>query len=1220
MATAWTEEQKKVIDARDCSLLVSAAAGSGKTAVLVERILSLLMDRSHPIDIDRLLVVTFTNAAASEMRERIGQRIEEYTEKDPGNEHLQRQSALVHTAPITTIDSFCMRVLREHFDETELDPSFRVGDEGEQRLMKSDVAEALLEDCYREASPEFLGFVESYSTGKSDEGLVGLIEKLYEFSMSCPEPEEWLLSALKQYEAETIEEWEKTESAEFLMRYLRLLAKDCEARIRQALTLCGETDGPFMYEEALISDEEQLSALGRAETYEGFGRALREISFCRLSAKKSDAVSPEKREAVKLVRNSVKEDLKSLGKQFYSRAREDILSDMKGVRQPLSVLVNLTIEFLHRYSSRKQEKNIIDFHDVEHIALRLLSQKDENGRWIPARAAREYREQFEQIMIDEYQDSNLVQEIILTSVSGVPEGKPNVFMVGDVKQSIYKFRLARPELFMEKYESYSLEGGDYRRIDLHKNFRSRGEVLTSVNEVFERIMTKQLGNICYDEREALYEGASFAPKPLCKREETADQQEDEERNITELHLIERKAEEDGMQEFTAGELEAKVIAQRIRKLTGENGMLVWDKGKAAYRRACYGDIVILLRSVSGYADSFLTVFPEEGIPAYAQSQSGYFTAVEVQTILNYLRIIDNPRQDIPLAGVLRSPLAGLNGEELAMLRADYPDGSLADAVEACAGEGQAQPYTEKVRRFSEALTQMRAAAVYMPVHEIIRLVIRETGYGSYIMAMPSGQKRRLNLDMLIERACAFESTSYRGLFQFLRYIEKLNKYEVDYGEAPEAGENENAVRIMSIHKSKGLEFPIVILAGLGRRFNQQDTTEKIVLHPDMGIGADYVDYENRTRSVTLVKRILQKSLRLENLAEELRVLYVAMTRAKEKLILTGAVSDVEKRLNGWELMAAEREGESLSYGALSGASCYLDWVVPACRSGREGESAIEIAVSTVPEVIESEMQRQQERQEKYRRLLAWDEEVICDLGIREELEENFGYAYPYPEDVMLHGKVSVSEIKKRSQQAEAEETEEAEILIPEEPPLLPAFIHGEQEKGGAARGTLYHNVLERIRLSGTGTRKEIEEQLDGMAEDGQLTGEERAQISAWKLWKLFSSATGKRILRAEREGTLHREQPFVIGRKAREFYPESESDELILLQGIIDVYFEEDGELVLLDYKTDYVGDSGTELLRKRYHTQFECYRQALEQMTGKRVKEMILYSFAVDQAVILRA
>lgn len=1211
MAAAWTQEQKRVIEARDCSLLVSAAAGSGKTAVLVERILSLITDKRAPLDIDRLLVVTFTNAAASEMRERIGQRIEEYMELSPEDEHLQRQSALVHTAPITTIDSFCMRVLREHFDETELDPSFRVGDEGEQRLLKSETAEALLEDYYREGSEEFFDFVESYSTGKSDTGLEEIIEKLYEFSMSCPEPEAWLYDSLNQYGAKTMDEWSRTEAAGFLLRYLKLLTDDCIRRIERALIICEEPDGPYMYEEALLADREQLKLFGNIRTYTEFGRALRGISFCRLSAKKSDTVSVEKREQVKAVRNSVKEDIKSLLKQFYSRAEKDLLSDMRAVKRPMQMLITLTVEFLRRYEKKKREKNLIDFHDVEHIALKLLAKKDEEGNWVPAKAAGEYRGQFAQIMIDEYQDSNLVQEIILTSISGAAEGKPNVFMVGDVKQSIYKFRLARPELFMEKYDNYSLEEkGNHRRIDLHKNFRSRGEVIASVNEVFSRIMTKQLGNICYDEREALYAGASFQKKP---------EQEGQEENTTELYLIEKKADDSTIQDFTSAELEAKVIAERIRELIGEKGLLVWDKEKSVYRRAGYSDIVILLRSVSSYADAFLSVFAEEGIPAYAQSQSGYFTAVEVQTVLNYLRVIDNPRQDIPLAGVLKSPLGGLSGAELASLRADFPEGSLYDAVEACIQEEEgSEKRQEKLCLFYQGLNRMRRMAEYTPVHELIRLVIRETGYGDYIMATPSGQKRRLNLDMLTEKAYAFEAASYSGLFQFLRYIEKLDKYEVDYGGASEAGENENAVRIMSIHKSKGLEFPVVILAGLGRRFNQQDTSEKMVLHPDLGIGADYVDYKNRTRSVTLIKRILQKSLRLENLSEELRVLYVAMTRAKEKLILTGAVADVEKRLSGWEQEAAVREGEPLSYGTLSGASCYLDWIVPACRSEKSGAGTVEFAVTTVPEVIESEELRQQKRQALYQELLMWDENLVCDLGVREEIRKNFGYRYPFSEAVSLHGKVSVSELKKRSQQMEAEETEQPEILIQEEPPLLPEFIHGSGEKGGAARGTLYHRVLERIRLSETETREEIEAQLEKMEQAGQLTAAERRQVNSWKLWKLFHSRIGGRIRRAQEEGRLHREQPFVLGKKAKEFYPDMESGEMILLQGIIDVYFEEDGELVLLDYKTDYVGENGARLLVMRYHTQFEYYKQALEQMTGKRVKEMFLYSFALDTAILL--
>ena len=1239
--TPWTEEQKRVIDTRNCNLLVSAAAGSGKTAVLVERILSMIMDKNAPLDIDRLLVVTFTNAAASEMRERVGQRIEEYMELMPEDEHLQKQSTLVHTASITTIDSFCMRVLREHFDETELDPSFRIGDEGEQKLLRSDVAEALLEDYYREGSQEFFHFVESYSTGKTDAGLEELIEKLYEFSMSYPEPEIWLNSALKQYDASSMKEWDQTEAAKFLIGYMRMLLEDCVRRLQKALEICREADGPFMYEQALMSDLEQLEGFVKAAGYVDFGRAIKEISFCRLSAKKSDGVSPEKREQVKIIRDSVKEDVKSLIRQFYAKPEEEILADMQSVRQPLEMLLTLTREFLHRYAAKKREKNLIDFHDVEHFALELLAQKNEKGEWIPTKTAKEYREQFAQIMIDEYQDSNLVQEVILTSISGIWEGKPNVFMVGDVKQSIYKFRLARPELFMEKYNTYSLDDGDYRRIDLHKNFRSRGEVLDSVNGIFRCIMTEHLGKIRYDEREALYKGAEFQPKPEAEQRMQEDSGQPERaletaENITELHLIERKADDERVSEFTSGELEAKMIADRIRKLTGENGLLVWDKTKKEYRRACYGDIVILLRSVSSYADDFLAVFSEEGIPAHAQSQNGYFTAAEVQTVLNYLRVMDNPRQDIPLAGVLLSPLGGFTSADLAELRAGFPEGSLYDSLRACE-QSEESTLLDKVRQFMERFVRMRSMAAYTPIHELIRAVIRETGYGDYIMAMPSGQKRRMNLDMLVEKAYAFEATSYRGLFQFLRYIEKLNKYEVDYGEAPAAGENENAVRIMSIHKSKGLEFPVVFLAGLGRRFNQQDTTEKIVLHPDMGVGADYVDYENRTRSVTLVKRILQKSLRLENLAEELRVLYVAMTRAKEKLIMTGAVADAEKQMAGWQMEALMREGDTLSYGTIAGAASYLDWIVPSYKSGGTGKNQnvsepdrdkdtepeekkdiLEISLTDVPEVIETEALRQQGQMDRYELLRTWDMERIFDLQTREEIEEHFACQYPYPADVPLHGKVSVSEIKKKSQQMEAEETEESEVLIPEEPPLLPEFIHGKQEKGGAARGTLYHRVLERICISETDTREAVDRQLALMEGKKQLTGEERAQINSWKLWKFFSGPAGKRMKQAEKEGRLYREHPFVLGRKAKEFYPEIESDELILLQGIIDVYFEENGELVILDYKTDYVGDKGEELLRRRYHTQFDCYRQALEQITGKKVKEMILYSFALDKEIIM--
>lgn len=1237
----WTPEQLKVIETRNCNLLVSAAAGSGKTAVLVERILSMITDKGSPLDIDRLLVVTFTNAAASEMRERIGQRIEEYMEQMPEDEHLQRQATLVHMASITTIDSFCMRVLREHFDKTELDPSFRVGDEGELKLLKADVAEALLEEYYREGNQDFFDFVESYSTGKSDAGLEELIEKLYEFSMSHPEPEEWLASALGQYQADTIEEWNETDSAKFLVRYMKSLLKDCVARIQKGLNICGKPDGPAMYGAALLSDLEQLEKLLYAEDYVSIGEQLRVLNFVRLSAKKSDTVSVEKKEQVKALRDDVKEDIKSLLKQFYSKGTDEIMADMQAVRKPLQMVLTLTQEFLRRYAEKKREKNLIDFHDVEHFALNLLARKNEQGDWIPTETAAEYREQFAEIMIDEYQDSNLVQEVILTSISKISGGKPNLFMVGDVKQSIYKFRMARPELFMKKYDTYSLEGGDYQRIDLHKNFRSRREVIYAANAVFEHIMAHELGGIVYDGQAKLYFGADIKSKV----EKTQELFEPE--NKTELYLIEKKADaasDTQAQEVSSGELEAKVIAGQIRRLTGENGMLVWDKAKEEYRRACCRDIVILLRSVGSYADAFLSVFSEEGIPAYAQSQSGYFTAVEVQTVLNFLRVLDNPRQDIPLTGVLKSPLVGMKAAELARLRADFPEGGMYDSLQACA-EATTHEFSATVRRVLENIQRMRDMSAYTPIHELIRIAIRETGYGDYIMAMPAGQKRRQNLDMLIEKAYAFEATSYRGLFQFLRYIEKLKKYEVDYGEAPSAGENEDTVRIMSIHKSKGLEFPIVFLAGMGRRFNQQDATEKILLHPTLGISGDYVDYKKRTRSVTLTKRIMQKQIRLENLAEELRVLYVAMTRAKEKLIMTGAVTDVEKQKKGWELKAVEYRDEALSYSALSGANSYLDWIVPACESGSKGYKSapqmqseegktekekleekaergmnptevVRVYTVGVPEVVEAEVSRKQEQLSTYELLCTWDAEAVYDLPVREEIGEHFSYEYRYPADVALHGKVSVSEIKKRSQQLEAEENKESEILIKEEPPLLPEFIHGKQEHGGAERGTLYHRVLERLVLSGTDTRNEIETQLDRMTDRGILNTEERGKLNSWKLWRLFSGEIGKRMKAAEKNGILYREQPFVLGRSAKEFYPEIDSEELVLMQGIIDVYFEEDGELVLVDYKTDYVGENGEDILKKRYRVQFDCYRQALEQMTGKHVKEMILYSFSLDKEI----
>lgn len=1299
MGVNWTKEQEQVIYLRNRAILVSAAAGSGKTAVLVERIIQMITDRENPVDIDRLLIVTFTNAAAAEMRERITSAIERALEETPEDDHLQKQQTLVHTAQITTIDSFCLSVIRDHFDILDLDPAFRIGDEGERKLLKSDVVAGLLEDYYSEADPEFFHFVESYSTGKNDSGLEELILRLYEFAVSYPDPEEWLKGCLDEYpmeekmegclDADVIkEEWtkeldrsflegeqkedfdisskyementkekeilgekdtlsekkevldrkemldgkevldgkemlnrkealgkkdmlakkkalEQTKSVRFLMEYLKKLITDCCKQLSLAQHICNQEGGPYFYFSALASDLYYLEKLAACDSYEKFGKALKEVSFIRLSSKKDPAVDVERKARVKEIRDRVKDEIRGIGKQFYFQPLDKMLENMAKVSKTMEVMVRLTLDFHTRYQEKKRERNLMDFSDVEHLALQILTEQTKEGR-IPSLIAQEYREQFFEIMIDEYQDSNLVQEAILFSISRYKEEVPNVFMVGDVKQSIYKFRLARPELFMEKYQTYTTEESRYQKIDLHKNFRSRAEVLQSINDIFYQIMRKELGGVCYDEAAALYTGAVFPEGGSEAR-----------MRKTELLLIDKSQEEVSdvvVAEMTALVMEAKVIASQIRRLTNpETGILVFDKKTGGYRIAEYRDIVVLLRTVAGWGETIVSICMEEGIPAHTQSQTGYFTALEVQTVLNLLRIIDNPRQDIPLAGVLRSPIGHFSSLELAKIRSAHLEGDFYEALLHPVGE---EELDHKVAAFLEQLEYFRNQAACTPIHELIRLVLKVTGYGDYAASMPAGTKRRMNLDMLLEKAIAFEATSYRGVFHFIRYIEKLNQYEVDFGEASVVNEQDNTVRIMSIHKSKGLEFPIVIVAGMGKKINQMDAMQKAVIHPDLGVGLDFVNYERRTKAPVLIKRIIQKSIRLENLGEELRILYVALTRAKEKLILTGVTDKLTERFEKWRRETSG--GVSLSYASLAKAESYLDWIVPAVR-----ETSCKIVFYTPKGVMEGEILRQKEAADLSDYQKRMDFSQCFDSQIREEIEKRFSYLYPYRREASLHAKTSVSELKRLSQM---EEAEDAERLILQEEVILPKFIHGKEEEGvgGVTRGTAYHTFLENLSLAefdGMETKeiyKRIEQMKKELVKEQKLTREEAKLIWNQRIFHFVTSQTAARMRRAEERGKIYRETQFVVGIPARELYAESESEELILLQGVIDVYFEEEGKLVLLDYKTDSVYAGQEEVLVQRYGKQFELYKMALEQMTGEGVGEMILYSFGLGKEIYL--
>lgn len=1262
MGVSWTTEQQQVIDLRNRNILVSAAAGSGKTAVLVERIVKIITDKNHPVDIDHLLIVTFTNAAAAEMRERIGNAIEKALDEQPGNEHLLRQLTLIHNAQITTIDSFCLYVVRNHFHEIDLEPNFRIGDEGELKLLREDVLGRVLEQNYEEPSEAFSDFVEGYASGRTDAALNEMILQLYEFSRSYPWPEKWLDSFVGAYRIETREELDRAEWLAPLTENICFVLKDCEQLLKQAFAITQQDDGPDMYEKAVQSDLEKYEGLSRLTSFCELSGALSDIKYDRLASSRGFEGNPDKLELVKSLREQAKDVVKKLCKQYFFCSPEMMIEQLERTEPMLEEVVRLTKQFADEFAAAKRRKNLVDFHDVEHFALQILvDEETEKAK----KTAEEFRDTFEEIMIDEYQDSNEVQETLLRSISREERGENNIFMVGDVKQSIYRFRLARPELFMKKYDSYSLEESTTQRIDLHKNFRSREEVLTCTNDIFYKIMVRSLGNVEYDAEAALYPGASYPVSADFTPEILLADSNDE--LLEDTELSDKKT------------LEAKIVAEEIRHLMKTQP--VTNKATGELRAARYSDIVILLRSLSGWADSLVEVLNGNGIPAHTVSSTGYFSTVEVQTVLSMLRLLDNPRQDIPMAAVLRSPMAGLTDEELAVLRLE--DGSVpfheavlelaeglyeedgqkeisdseADRKQGRNADEKTENHIEitahrKLLKFYKKYKQLRQLVPDTPIHELIEIILRETGYGHYVAAMPAGNRRTANLNMLLEKAAAYEKTSYKGLFHFVRYIDELQKYDVDFGEADMVGENEDVVRIMSIHKSKGLEFPIVIVSGMGKNFNKQDTRSKMVLHPELGIGLDYMDGKKRIKSPTIAKKAIAKQIDLENLGEELRVLYVALTRAKEKLILTGTLKDAPEKLEFFRQQAnlSKAADRPLSYLTREGASGYLDWILPAVLSyGDKYPVRIVEAAELVLDEVENQLEQNEDLTERIEEIEAADTQLVG------QLKQRFSQRYPYQVDVLRKNKYSVSELKHRAmrERFEAEQEETVPAFL-EEPvtPTIPLFIQREESveqetaNRGALRGTAVHRVMECYDFA---SEKSVHEQMEAMEKEEKITADMRALVREQTVADFVSSETGKRMALAQRGGALYREKPFVMGfteeelerygfgagaqmieneaqteNAQQEIMSENVSQEnhmheedLTLIQGIIDVFWIEDDGITVLDYKTDRV-DTAQELI-DRYATQLKLYADALERVFATRklkVKEILIYSFRLEKLI----
>ncbi|MBD5508556.1 MAG: helicase-exonuclease AddAB subunit AddA [Lachnospiraceae bacterium] len=1273
MAIKFTETQQRVIDTRGCNLLISAAAGSGKTAVLVERIVKMVCDAEHPVDIDRLLVVTFTNAAAAQMRERISLALNERLSQDPENEHLQRQTTLLYNAQITTIDSFCLFVLRNQFHTIGLDPGFRIAEEGEMKLLREDVLAQVIEDAYAKAEPDFLHCMEYFSAGSRDEAVEKEVLKLYDFAMSMPFPEQWLRARKSDYGLNRTETasggsgsgdfWALSWAAD-LLTHVRLVLAGCMEKLEAALHLCEEPDGPYPYAALLERESEMVEKLllacggsrdnevtaekaaekieeAVAPDYDALCAAFGAVQFERLPAKRDDAISPAKREMAKGLRDEVKGILSELRTQFFAGSTKQVERQMAACGRAVEALVDLTLAFKEAFDGAKREKNILDFDDIEHFALQVLV-KEEEGKCVPTETASAYRDCFAEILIDEYQDSNLVQEYLLSCISGEAVGRHNRFMVGDVKQSIYKFRLARPELFLEKYETYGQGGGESLRIDLHQNFRSRREVLDSVNGLFERLMGQEAGGIVYDEQAALHLGADYpenGSKGMDDSQAENDSQADSP-NRTELLLFQTQ---DAPEEVSVKEQEAYGVAARIKELL--RTFQVTDRETGRLRKASYRDIVILLRTVSGWDEVFKKVLEQEGIPVHVTSRTGYFAATEVQELLHFLRILDNPLQDIPLYGVLHSWLGGFSEEEIALVRAACPKKRyLYDALCAC---GADTALSDKISVFLQKISRYRDLAAYLSVHELLQTILRESGYLHYVAARSEGSRRRANVEMLLVKAADYEKTSYFGLYHFLRYMEQLEKYEVDYGEAAMQDENADVVRIMSIHKSKGLEFPICFVAGLAKGFQKREATGVLAVDVDMGIGVDYVDPKGRVKAKNLRKNAVAVKLKRDNLAEELRILYVAMTRAEEKLILTGVVKNPEKRaaylascrrrkrkLLSYEVLLGQDSLLGLVMAALSGNRC-LDGFYESCGMEADPNSpeyaqnlAVAVKLTGWDHVMEEKLTETVLSVDAKRRLLLSDPEKEVDAELMTKMSYRFSHTYPHENLRELYTKTTVSELKKAGMQ---EETDVSVKLYEEKPvvPYLPKFIENDERVTGSMRGSAFHKVMELLdfrelteEVSADRRLAEamLRSQLDRMEQEGRLSAAYREVVSVEKLTAFLTSRVALRMADAARAGRLYREQPFVMGLPASRLKDSFPAEETVLIQGIIDVFFEEEDGYVLLDYKTDAV--SAPEELVKRYRVQLDYYSEALEQIFGdtagggKPVKERILYSFKLGEEI----
>ncbi|WLV25525.1 helicase-exonuclease AddAB subunit AddA [Aciduricibacillus chroicocephali] len=1231
----WTKEQEDAIYSKGSDILVAAAAGSGKTAVLVERMIQKLIDTDDPINIDELLVVTFTNAAAQEMRNRIGAALEKALEENPASNHLKKQLSLLQRAPISTLHSFCLEVIREHAYLLNIDPAFRIADEMEADLIKQDVIEELFEEWYGEETGEgnlFFAVIDRFSGDRSDLEVEELIMDLFTFAMQSPDPDKWLDSLSEPYNIPEDFREENLAWLNIMKAEIKLQFDAIRDEIGHAMSIAEEKDGPYQYCSAIEQDLEGLrEAEQLIEDWDALQQFMNGFKFATL--KNAKDCNEDKKAKTKKLRDDYKKRWNDMKDSWFTRSLSRQVEDMRVLAPVVAKLADLVKQFIKRFEEQKREKALVDFSDLEHFCLRVLTTiNEQTGERIPSETARGFQSRFKEVLIDEYQDVNLVQETIVSLISD-KEGAGNRFMVGDVKQSIYRFRHAEPGLFIGKYKRFAEMEDPGKRIDLASNFRSRKEVLIGANYIFRQVLDEELGEIAYDkDAELIYANKMYEVMPY---PEPSPELVIIDREKGEAATSGEETGEETLADLEKAQLEARAYGERIKEWIGHKDsppLQVTDKSNGSQRDLQYRDIVILLRSMT-WAPQIADELKQLGIPVYAEISSGYFAAIEIKVMINLLKIIDNPRQDIPLASVLKSPIIGLNEDELARVRLADRKNALYDAVHQYM-KLENDETAAKLSVFMEKLSKFRMSAKQGALADLIWEIYRETGFYDFAGGMPGGRQRQANLRALYDRARSYERTSFRGLYRFLRFIERMEERGDDLGTARALSEQEDVVRIMTIHKSKGLEFPVVIVGAMDKQFNMQDLRMKHSLHKDLGFAMKYIDPGKRIIYPTLFYQAMNELKKREMLAEEMRVLYVALTRAKEKLLMVGNVNSFEKKRTKW-LKALDEPGWVLPVHLRASANSYMDWVAPALARHehgfalRGGDEAIPLTVQgeisqdpskwKVTVLHASELSEIEKEEENIEELLTDQIKKWKALPEHTEKKEwvdaRLSYVYPYSEAAVTRAKQSVTEIKR--QREIRDEYSGDQLVKPFRAPIAkrPKFMQEKKELSAAERGTALHTVMQHIPLDRNMTTSEIMAFAEELVTKEILTEESAEAVDYTAIEQFFQTDIGKMMLSATQ---VQREIPFSLSLPAEDVYAKWTGDgkERVLVQGIIDCAIPaEDGSWIILDYKTDEIHGEITPALEqklwKRYATQLELYKTAIEQIWKIPVKEVCLYFFS---------